>query len=36
MTPVVGAILVVAFVWVGTRPAPTVPITPRNPQGPLL
>ncbi|MBK7918152.1 MAG: hypothetical protein IPJ94_18240 [Chloroflexi bacterium] len=36
MTPEVGATLVVALVWAGTRPAPTFGDTPRNLKDPLI
>ena len=34
LTPDVGATLVVALIWAGTRPAPTFGDTPRNPKDP--
>ena len=36
LTPFVGATLVVALDWAGTRPAPTVTIAPRNPKEPYF
>lgn len=36
LSPDVGATLVVALDWAGTRPAPTFSDTPRDPKGPIL